>query len=604
MSLFNSLYTSAGGMQAQQLATSNISTNIANLNTNGYRRSDISFKELIGDPARSRHNGSVNNVSTSSILRADVNGSIQRTSSPTDIAVSGNGFFTVKAGTDSTLETLFTRAGDFFADAGGILRNTAGFVLHGWALNQDGSIQGSQTSESSLVPVDVNILESQILPTSTASIALNLNASEEDYDPHRFSTAQQLPADSKTAHFSRSLTVYDTLGTPRNVNLEFRKIVGPMAHFTSRTALQMNREDVLVDNPQGPTNGITAGDTLEIGDGTNTLSVSFVNGAADTSLNEANTMADLLYVINNFTDADNVKLFEARLNSSGQLLVQAKDPTSTMDISTSSASVLGSTGLNFIQDPDDTPDYTYEPDFDITADPTDTVYPGQGDFPAFSNDTNPNTQGWWEVTLTIPDPADPTNGSSTILRQGLINFDSTGGLNASADSNGDILLDMASTPVNFDDADDTEDVGFTLDMSAFTQFTGNYNVIYSTQDGAGVGNFSGIEIGRDGIVTAEFSNGQRIDIYKLPLATFSNANGLRAISGTAFARTEDSGEPTFSQVDENGAGSISSTSLESSNVDLSGEFGNLIVTQRAFSLNGQVLNAVDEMTRNLVQLKR
>ena len=595
MSLFSTLYTSAGGMEAQQRATANISNNIANISTSGYKRSDISFKELVADPLRRTGSVAANSVSTNKLLRATSGGTIQQTGSSTDAAIVGNGFFAVKAGTDPSLETLYTRAGNFSEGADGILRNAAGFVLHGWQLDQAGT-----PNTGSLVPINVALLQTQIQSTTEASISVNLNASENNYNPHLFSTPSTLPASDQTAHFSRSLKVYDAQGAQRDVALEFRKIIGPMAHFTSGTN-NLGLDDALVDDPSGPTPLITAGDTLDITDGTETLTVNFVNGIADTSLAEANTTRDMLDVINQFADVNGDRVFEARLDAQGRLLVQAVNPSSTLDISASTANTLGVNGFNFIADPVDL-DYTYAPDFDITADPSTSIYPTQGDFPAIANTTNPNTQNWWEVTMTIPDPANPTGSTRTVLRQGLLNFDSQGALNATADSAGEMLIDLASTPIDFDSSTTADDSGFTIDITRFSQFSGNYDVINSDQNGAGLGNFVGATIGASGIVTAKYSNGQQVDFYQIPLATFTNANGLQEMSGTTFRMTEAAGEVTYNAPETGGAGVLLSSSIEGSNVDLSNEFGNLIVTQRAFSLNGQVLNAVDEMTRNLSQL--
>ncbi len=597
MSLFSTLYTSAGGMEAQQRATANISTNIANIGTIGYKRSDMSFKELIADPARNTGrptSGSANMVSAERLLRATSAGTVRQTASSTDAAVVGNGFFVVKAGVDPAQEFLYTRAGDFSEDASGILRNTAGFVLHGWRLDQNGV-----PNTGSLVPVNVALLQTQIQATTGASLAVNLDASENDYNPTLFATSSTLPVTNEAPHFTRSLRVYDAQGTAREVSLEFRKITGPMAQFTSRTdALGPN--DILVDNASGPTPFITAGDTMEITDGTETLSISFVNGPADLTLNEANTMKDVLDVINRFTDIDGNLMFEARLNAQGRLLVQSINPSSTLDISTSSASVMGANGFDFIPDPVDL-DYVYEPAFDINADPAGSIYPTQGSLPAIANTTNPNTQSWWELTITIPDPANPTGTTKSILRQGVINFNSLGALNATANADGEMLIDLTS-PIDYDSSTTAEDAGFTIDIRRFTQFSGNYDVIESAQNGAGLGNYVGATIDRNGIVTAKYSNGQQVNFYQLPLANFTNANGLQEMSGTTFRQTEAAGELTFNAPGTGGTGYMLTSSIEGSNVDLSNEFGNLITTQRAFSLNGQVLNAVDEMTRNLSQL--
>ncbi len=616
MSLFGSLYSSTTGLLASSRSTDIISQNVANLNTVGYKRSSVAFRDLVFSSKGSARD-TLAGVSTTRLLQANQAGSIFQTSSSTDASISGEGMFAVKRTIDPADDNFyFTRNGQFgeFAirntsDSGAFttentneetyLMNSAGFFLYGWPLDQDGNITGGTTLDS-LQPINVGIFESQPIPTTEVNFGVNLNASESDYDGHAFTVPQQLPMSNQAAHFSRNLTVYDSAGTQRAVTAQFRKVLGPMAHFTSNTS-PLDREDVLVDNAGGPTPGITNGDIFQISDGTNTLNITFVNGVADTSLNQANTVDDVLRVINNFTaGAPATQQFEARISESGRLLVQAKDPTVTLNISGSDAPVLGATGLNFVTDPSDG-DYIYDPDYDITN-PGSAPYTAQGDFPAFADTTTPNTQGWWEMTLLIPDPANPSGGTLTTLRQGLINFDGSGALNALPGADGEISIDLSTTPINFDNAGTDDDTSLTLNITNFSQFSGNYNVLLSQQNGAGIGTRNNIEIQRDGTVTAVFSNGIRSDIYKIPLATFANVNGLREVNDTAYVLTDNSGDVVLLEAGTGGAGILNPATLENSNVDLAEEFGYLIVSQRSFSLNSQVINAVNEMTQVLRDL--
>ena len=127
--------------------------------------------------------------------------------------------------------------------------------------------------------------------------------------------------------------------------------------------------------------------------------------------------------------------------------------------------------------------------------------------------------------------------------------------------------------------------------------------MFSDQDGAELGLRSGIEIDRDGFVIAQFSNGASSVLYKLPLVTFANPNGLAEESGTAYTETEDSGEENLREVGTGGAGFIEASTLENSNVDLADEFALLIVAQRAYSAGTKVINTVDQMTQELLQLR-
>ena len=109
-----------------------IANNIANTNTIGFKRSDASFSSLVTTQSRSSE-FSPGTVSVTRLQRVDQQGALQQTSSSTDVAVSGNGFFPVKQEASDTQEFPYTRSGSFSEDSQ-LFRNTAGFVLYGWQL--------------------------------------------------------------------------------------------------------------------------------------------------------------------------------------------------------------------------------------------------------------------------------------------------------------------------------------------------------------------------------------------------------------------------------------------------------------------------------------
>jgi flagellar hook protein FlgE len=135
-----------------------------------------------------------------------------------------------------------------------------------------------------------------------------------------------------------------------------------------------------------------------------------------------------------------------------------------------------------------------------------------------------------------------------------------------------------------------------------TQFDSPSALVNSSVNGALFGNLTGVNIDPNGFVTAQFSNGLVQKIYKLPIATFSNPNGLGAVSGNAYAVTNESGNAIVGEANTGGAGSISSSSLEASTVDLAGEFTNLITTQRAYSASARIITTADQMLQRLDQI--
>jgi flagellar hook protein FlgE len=150
----------------------------------------------------------------------------------------------------------------------------------------------------------------------------------------------------------------------------------------------------------------------------------------------------------------------------------------------------------------------------------------------------------------------------------------------------------------------TLDFGTAGQTDGLTQSSGGYQLISSTVDGAVLGNLSGVDIGEDGIITALFDNGTRRPIYRLPVATFRNPNGLDSKTGNAWLATDTSGPYTLKEPNTQGAGKIAPNTLESSTVDLAEEFTNMIITQRAYSASGKIITTADEMLEELIRLKR
>ncbi|MBI2239737.1 MAG: flagellar hook-basal body complex protein [Magnetospirillum gryphiswaldense] len=154
----------------------------------------------------------------------------------------------------------------------------------------------------------------------------------------------------------------------------------------------------------------------------------------------------------------------------------------------------------------------------------------------------------------------------------------------------------------------SDSVGFflgNLDIrDGMTQLDGDYQLSYWSQNGAKFGNFAGVSIGSDGVVTALFDNGVTRPVFQVPVATFVNPNGMQSLSGNVFIATDYSGEPTLRTAGSAGAGQVNASSLEASTVDIGEEFTTMIVTQRAYSAAAKIITTADEMLDELVRIKR
>jgi flagellar hook protein FlgE len=232
----------------------------------------------------------------------------------------------------------------------------------------------------------------------------------------------------------------------------------------------------------------------------------------------------------------------------------------------------------------------------------------------------------WDLTGTLEgtgnfastDTAAATfdNGQATPVSLGSVTFNADGTLQAvtagaygSVDADGHLNFYVdydgsAATTATADRQQVTLDLGIAGGGDGITQYSGEFRPSRIDQNGRSIGAFSGIAITSDGVVTALFDNGQQRNLYKLPLATFRNANGLEAQSGISFKATQRSGDPILAQANSGGAGVISPNSLESSTVDLAEEFTNMIITQRAYSANAKVITTADAMLSELLQISR
>ncbi len=582
MSLFGSLYTGVSGLSAQSQSTAMISNNIANVNTVGFKRSEAAFYSLVTTEGRSSRY-SPGTVSVNRIQRVTSQGPIQQSASTTDTSISGNGFYAVKRDNNASglSPYLYTRNGQFSEDAQGFLTNTAGFYLFGWPLDQNGNLPANQGDLTSLVPIDVAFLGGLTRPTTSAELALNLDSANGGDPDALLANLATTPAD-----FTRAITMYDSLGNAQPVTFEFVKTYGPQGTAASNIS-NLSATTNLVSNM-----GITNLDQFTIAiDGGATLATIRVNNSGAAAIPGTTDVQTLGQLINAVDALAGVSAF---LGNDGELVIQrdefeggaAQYLTLTNTVGTPLTGLGFSGGPNYVSN-------------DLSTGfrnglPTDTPPYSSGDFPApqyLPGDPLYNPRGWWSVRAI-----DPNNN---VLSTGMMNFTPNGTINALPDTDGNIDIELGG--INWGNGSALQTIE--VDVSRFSQFSGNYTVLFADQNGAELGLRTAIDIDREGFVIARFSNGATSRLYKLPLVTFSNANGLQEISGTAYSETEESGEENLREAGTGGAGFIEPSTLEMSNVDLADEFAKLIVSQRAYSANTKVITTVDQMTEELLRLR-
>ena len=144
---------------------------------------------------------------------------------------------------------------------------------------------------------------------------------------------------------------------------------------------------------------------------------------------------------------------------------------------------------------------------------------------------------------------------------------------------------------------------FVLDLSEATQYGAAFGVNDQQQNGYTTGRLSGLDVSDAGVIFARYTNGQSNALGQVALATFSNTDGLSPVGDTSWVETFESGQPVIGAPDTGTLGSIASSSVEESNVDLSAELVNLIIAQRNYQANAKTIETSNAVTQTIINLR-
>jgi flagellar hook protein FlgE len=126
----------------------------------------------------------------------------------------------------------------------------------------------------------------------------------------------------------------------------------------------------------------------------------------------------------------------------------------------------------------------------------------------------------------------------------------------------------------------------------------------SSQDGYASGTYQSFAVNNTGVLTATFSNGNTETVGQVAVATVANVDGLANVGGNDFKATAASGLIQVGQAGVGGRGAIEGDALEASNVDISQEFSNLIIAQRAFEANSKTVTTFDSVSETSINMIR
>jgi flagellar hook protein FlgE len=664
MGIFDALTTAVAGLQAQSFALQNISGNIANSQTTGYKETDTQFEDLVSDAALGQQ--AANGVTAGSVATNTVQGTIQSTSISTDMAINGNGWFVVSkpTGTADNQPVFsgvdnYTRAGDFQLNSGGYLVNGAGYYLMGIPID---SATGNPVGSSPQVLQFTN-----------------------DFVPAQATTAITYQANLPSKPSSGMLVGTDFEANPLAGAAPAAVITGSGATL-SPDALATGTGTV---NFAGTTTalGLPAGETITISDGVNTPTFSYTTTGTD-------TIGDVMTAIRNANTAGTLDISATLSGSGGTSGDLVLTGTSGIASITVGGTATADSGIGFS---------TTSP-VNNQFEPTNLLTQGavaQGDTMTVSVNGTPTTITFGTGPNQVATLAQLQTAIGGI--SGLTGTVNTGNGDISMTSNNNIVLDSSPTAllsefgINKDAAYPANDTVIANDSSTFTaqstdggsitaydsegnpvnvQFrwaetsSGSWQLFYQSNSNAtgtqaqwqNVGtvfnfNSSGelspplssvtlqnltvnndnlgnvqLNFGANGLTqfanpsgTTQVSQIQQngfaagqlqsvaVDGQNQVTGTFSNGQTipLAQITLATFngqnALQALNGGAYAATVDSGppiygATGTVAGSSLEASNVDIATQFSQLIVAQQAYSANAKVVTTANQMIQSLLQV--
>lgn len=544
MGLNTSMWSGVSGLLANGERMSLIGNNLANVNTVGYKGSNMYFMDMlsqnVGTAAGTGQIGS--GVRIGAIYADFSQGGFETTNEALDMAIGGNGFFTVKeksplgsngAPTNSGNDTAYyTRAGNFRFDKDGYLVDPHGYAVQGWEVDRDrirsNTAAGIATTE---VPVkgaiqDIRMDQFQIPAQATENMTVitNLDSSETDHsvdpadpffamaklwDGTAVSNGGDAIADTAYA-YQTTMKVYDQNGSPHNLTVYYDKAT------VSNSGGKQYWEYIVTCNPLE--DGRTLGGTPMAG----------------------SSSGGLLMI--------------------GTLTFDAAGTMENMSAFTLQGSGAGGLG-NW------------------------TTAQVENGYPVF-------TANFREVSNAS------TTGSTNAINIGL----NLGLRNTSGFTGG--MSNAAAVGTSQNNLPGFNPATVIVNNNVTTNNALSSTTVFNTQDGYPAGLMTGVSVDQDGVITGSFSNGQVQELWAVSLSDFTNPWGLRREGGNLFSATLDSGQGTTGRANTGRLGSISGNALETSNVDMASEMVDMILTQRGFQASSKIITTVDSMLGEVIQLKR
>lgn len=533
-----SIYSGVSGISAQATKLDVIANNIANVSTTGFKQQTVTFSDLLSQTISSATGSSATRGGTNAI-QLGLGVSVAST----------NIDMTVGTAQSTGVATDASISGDgFFIVSGG----TEGEYQY----TRDGSFD---------IDEDGNLTVNGYKVCGWLAYTENADGTY-TYDTNKDVEAINVFSDSYNGNKLICEAEATTEGT-----IEGYLDPTATAEGTGLTSIGTIEQTATIDeNSTGVStvssvSGLTENSTYTI-----TLTDGATSGYYDITLTDAdgNTVATL-------TDED---------LSDGATLTGADGETVTLGASTSATagSLTFTAEADWVTSAGMTVYDAKGTSYDVTVNYTKCYY-----------DSATDTTSWyWEASST-------SDGVTSVTGSGYLLFDGDGNL-ITNDSTYD------TTPSITLVTDEGSDVTMTLDMSTLSTQTPNdesdLGVSASDVDGCAAGTYSSISIGSDGVISITYTNNVTKPVGMIALASFDNAEGLEKIGDNLYVASANSGDVKYVAAGSNGTGALSTGTLEMSNVDLSSQFSEMMITERAYQANSKVITASDECLQALINM--
>ena len=564
--MMRSLYSAVSGLKTHQTRMDVIGNNIANVNTEAFKSSRVTFSEIMYQTTASASGGNAATgigginakqiglgVSTGATsIAITTAGAAETTGNPFDLKLTDSqttNFFIVSNGSSN----FFTRSGSYYVDGNGFLCMTStGYTLMGWQVDPaTGDIKKDVVTPLQVMSAQNQTSNPEATTLAKASGILDKNDSN---------------VKSSEEGYVMTLGFYDDLGYSYTARFNVKPVnTGNEGQDAGKYTVSLS--DIMDEY------GVSIIDVANAGNNAN-------SPVSTDSLFSTNTL-NIVYnedgTINHYRNSQGEDLTALNVTNANPIYYYTDDK-----------------GKQIISTP--------------VAGTNPPVDASERELTRLDN----GNYYYYEGTDANNQPVQILSEPGYIQHQ--LIFDSNDGSFVSINGGDTVMLRMSQILSNYETPDgrmsnfqDIE-IDFTACKNLNNGGTSTMNVLKGINgDGAGkkLGALTGLSVDSSGRIFGTYDNGNTVLLSQVAVAQFSNASGLEKIGDNCYQTTLNSGDFDGIGVEVSADGSaISTGELEMSNVDLSAQFTDMIITQRGFQANSRVITTSDTLLEELINLKR